>query len=154
MEFKELGVRVSGPLAGHAEGFAVFLAGRGSQRSSIVGHVRSMMHVSRWLESSRVDPGVMNEELSVKMLDELHRGGRALRLTPVSMRVVLGFLRSVGVVPPIGVVAVTPAGELLDSYRRYLETERCLAAGTVPAYISLALGIILALGICSVHESP
>ena len=91
-----------------------------TRQSSIVGHVRSMMHVSRWLEASRLDAGVMNEELNVKMLDELHRDARALRLTPVSMRVVLGFLRSVGVVPPIGVVACRrrryPAGgALLES---------------------------------------
>ena len=61
-----------------------------TRQSSIVGHVRSMMHVSRWLEASRLDAGVMNEELNVKMLDELHRDARALRLTPVSMRVCWG----------------------------------------------------------------
>src|SRR5260370_8930246 len=49
MDDRAVRVRVSGPLAQHAEGFRVMLDGRGYAASSAAGQLQVMAHLSRWL---------------------------------------------------------------------------------------------------------
>jgi hypothetical protein len=57
MDDRAARVRVSGPLAEHAEGFRAMLAGRGYAPSSAAGLLQVMAHLSRWLgqEDRRAD---------------------------------------------------------------------------------------------------
>jgi hypothetical protein len=50
-----LGVKVAGPLAGYAAGFARELRSRGYADLSVAGQLRLMAHVSRWLSGQGLD---------------------------------------------------------------------------------------------------
>ena len=50
-------VRVSGPLAEYAAGFAGFLAEAGYTPLSAANQVRVLAHLSRWLEDGGLAPG-------------------------------------------------------------------------------------------------
>lgn len=50
-----VGVRVVGPLAVYAPGFAEELRGRGYTELSVAGQLRLMAHASRWLASVGLD---------------------------------------------------------------------------------------------------
>jgi integrase/recombinase XerD len=56
-----LRVAISGPLEGHAEGFAGELARQGYAPSTVVFHVRLLAHVSRWLEARGLDAAALDE---------------------------------------------------------------------------------------------
>ncbi|MEP7115070.1 MAG: tyrosine-type recombinase/integrase [Ilumatobacteraceae bacterium] len=131
-------VRVSGPLAGEAAGLLETLAVRGYGGRSAVEHVRRLARLSRWLEREQLDAMAVDEQLVEAMIAALHADGHGRALTVRSFRVVLGVLRSHGVVPPPTAMAVTPTTMLLDDYRGYLLVERGLMDSTVTGYLSTA----------------
>lgn len=131
-------VRVSGPLAGCALELVGHLADQGYADRSMAKHMRRLAHVSGWLETNGLDPVAVDERLIERVVDGLHRAGRALEDKPATFGVVLGFLRERGIVPAAPVVAPTPVDGLLGDYRRYLVVERSLAPWTLPGYLSTA----------------
>ena len=135
---RALRVRVSGPLAGYAPELIGYLADRGNGDRSTADHVGCLAHLSGWLDRRRLDPADVDESVIERLVDALHRAGKAKKLTPGSFRVLLGFLRWRGIIPPAQVVPPTPIEELLADYRRYLLAERSLAPLTVPGYLASA----------------
>ena len=131
-------VRVSGPLAAHVSELVGYLAGRGYGNKSTVEHVRRLAQVSRWLEREGLELEAVDETLVVALVGALHVAGKGQSLTPRSFRVLLGFLRSEGIVPPVRVAVPTPIEVLLDGYRNYLVVERALAAVTITGYMATA----------------
>lgn len=138
-----LRTRATGPLAGYVPGLIGCLAERGYTDRSADDHVRCLAHVSRWLESRGLDPDAVNEELIEGLVDALHRAGKAKKFTPGSFGVVLGFLRSLGVVPPAPVAGPTALDGLLGDYRHWLVTERSLALLTLPGYLASATWFLI-----------
>ena len=130
-------VRVSGPLASYAAGFRGSLADAGYTPLSAVVQLRLMAHVSRWLESERLEVGDLSlERVEGFLLARREAGYTGLR-TSEAMVPLLGFLRASGVVPPLVPVAAGSAIEvLLASFSRYLLSERGLAASTAAAYVA------------------
>jgi integrase/recombinase XerD len=130
---------VQGPLASFADGLREDLAEQGFSTDTIVDHVHRLADLSRWL----VERGLVTGELTSMVVREFQQqrwsvgvragtGDRAL--APL-----LGYLRRLGMVPPPAVMAaVTPVDVLLGEYRRYLQDERGLAAGTVKHYLRCA----------------
>jgi integrase/recombinase XerD len=125
-------VRVSGPLAEHAAGFAVFLAGAGYTPLSAANQVRVLAHLSRWTESRGLAPGDLTGERLGEFLAARREAGYTCWLSERGLAPLTAFLRGAGALP--AAVPAHPAGAvgvLVSRYRGYLETERGLAAGTV-----------------------
>jgi len=129
-------VRVSGPLAEYAGGFAGFLAEAGYTPLSAANQVRVLAHLSRWMEDSGIDPGELTGGRVGEFLAVRRAAGYTCWLSERGLAPLLGFLRGLGVVPGPG--PVVPAGAvdvLLDRYGAYLAGERGVAASTVRRYL-------------------
>jgi site-specific recombinase XerD len=125
-------VRVRGPLAEHAAGFAGFLAEAGYTPLSAANQVRVLAHLSRWLEGCGLGPGELTGERLGEFLAVRREAGYTCWLSERGLAPLTTFLRGLGVVPAAGPAAPAgAAGVLLGRYRAYLESERGLAAGTV-----------------------
>jgi integrase/recombinase XerD len=130
-------VRVEGPLAPFAAGFAADLTGRlGYSPLTAVNHLYVMAHLSRWMAGR----GLMAAGLSAELAEEFTAVRRGMGYTSfVSVRglaPLLGYLRGRGVLPlAAGRASVTAAEALAEGYRGYLAGERGLAAGSVELYV-------------------
>lgn len=139
-----LGVGVSGPLEGHAEGFAAMLAGRGYTTSSARNQLRVLASLSRWLAAEEVSPGGLDEDRVEVFLQFRRDQGYTCWLSPRGVAPLLAHLRLVGVVPEP--VIVPPQGEvevLLADYSAYLVNERGLVASTIGSYERFARPFLL-----------
>jgi integrase/recombinase XerD len=139
MDNRATRVRVVGPLAAYADGFATVLAGRGYTPSSAAGQLQLMAHASRWLEQG----GLVGDDLGPVAVEQFLQARRTVGygqwLSMRGMGPLLEYLRQVGFAPvPAVVVAETPVAVLLAAYRVYLFQERGLAASTVRNYLSVA----------------
>jgi site-specific recombinase XerD len=136
-------VRVSGPLAVHAAGFAGFLAEAGYTPLSAANQVRVLAHLSRWMEGRGLFPEELTGERLGEFLAARREAGYTCWLSERGLAPLTVFLRGLGAVPeperaaPGGAVDV-----LLGRYRAYLEAERGLAAGTVRHYLDQARGFL------------
>jgi integrase/recombinase XerD len=133
-----LRVRVRGPLAGYAAGFAWFLSEAGYAPLSAVNQVRLLAHLSRWMEGLGIGPGELTGERLGEFLAARREAGYTCWLSQRGLAPLTAFLRGLGVVP----AAEPPAGGLLGRYRAYLETERGLAAATVRYCTAEARGFL------------
>jgi len=130
------GVRMSGPLAPHARGFAGELARLGFTRYSAQRQLQLAAHVSRWLG----DAGLGTADLSAAAVDGFLAARRAAGhgefITPKALAPLLGYLRGLGVAPqPEPPAPQTRAEQLLADYRSWLLTERCLRVNVVCGYV-------------------
>jgi site-specific recombinase XerD len=134
MLLDKYGVRVSGPLERWAQEFASGLASLGYTWLSIRPVLFVFAFVSRWLGTRRLRPG----NLTAEQVGHLRRARRS-DIYRRSLVKVLGFLRGVGVVPPVRPIARrTGLDRLLDRYREYLADQRGLSGGVVRWYCTLA----------------
>jgi integrase/recombinase XerD len=125
-------VRVTGPLAGHAEGFRADLIRRGYTSRTARDNVYVLAHLSRWLGAGHVGPSELTPLVVERFLRARRGAGYRRWLTTGSLRALLGYLREVGVAPVWQPPAAQdPVEELLDAYRGYLRVERRLAPNTV-----------------------
>jgi integrase/recombinase XerD len=139
-------VRVSGPLAVHAAGFAVFLAEAGYTPLSAADQVRLMAHLSRWMEGRGLVPGELAGERLGEFLAARREAGYTCRLSERGLAPLVTFLREAGAVPAAGPAAPGGAADvLLGRYRAYLETERGLSASTVRYCTAEARGFLAGL---------
>jgi integrase/recombinase XerD len=132
-------VRVDGPLAGYAAGFAVHLAGAGYTPLSAAGQVRVLAHLSRWLGEHGLGVGDLTAERAEEFLAARRSLGYTRWLSGRGLAQLLGYLRGLDAVPGLAwPVPVTAVDVLLERYRRYLAGERGLAASTVRCYLAQA----------------
>ena len=132
-------VRVTGPLAGQADGFAVRLAELGYTPLSAANQLRVMARLSRWLAAREQVPASLDAERVEAFLAECRASGYTCWLSARGVAPLLGYLRGLGVAP--GAVcepAATAAEVLLGRYRAYLAGERGLAAATIGYYVTEA----------------
>jgi integrase len=126
-------VRVQGPLAPFAAGFAGELARQGYTPLSAREQMRLMARLSCWLTLERM--GV--EDLSATEVERFVRTRRAAgwQLRSIkALRPMLTYLQSRGVVLPTPRAPDDPAEALLERYQRYLTIERGLGDATTIAY--------------------
>ena len=131
-------VKVAGPLAAYAAGFALELRRRGYADLTVAGHLRLMAHVSRWLAGQSLDaagltPGRI-EEFAAARRSARYRGLRTTR----AVAPLRDFLQMEGVYipPPRGSVDVQ--GRLLECYGGYLVDERGLVDDVIASYLQVA----------------
>jgi site-specific recombinase XerD len=96
-----------------------------------------LSQVSRWLDSEGLTASELNEAQAERFADSRRARGRMTMTSPASMRLLLAFLRTTGVVAERA-EREGPFEELLGSYRSYLFNERGLAEKTVAAHLNAA----------------
>jgi integrase/recombinase XerD len=129
-------VRVSGPLAAHAAGFAAWLTEQGYTELSLANQLRLMAHFSRWLAERELSIGALTPGLI----------GRYLALR---RRTRTGWRSRRGLAPVLGYLGLTEAvaaprrvyGELLDRYEHYL-VERGVSGGVRAHYVAVAADLL------------
>ena len=130
-------VRVTGPLAVFAEGFAGELARLGYKPNAAADQLRLMAHLSRWMDAGHLEVAALTPRVSGAFLVARRAEGYVLWLSPKALVPLLGYLRRLGVAPRPVPAPVTPAEALLGRYRRFLVTERGLAATTARGYADM-----------------
>jgi hypothetical protein len=130
-------VRVSGPLAAHADDFGEALRRRGYPPERATRHVQLLAQLSRWLEERELDVSDLSEERVAEFLAARRAKGYAEN---PSLRWVLRLL---GFLPALEVAKTAPTAPtlveaMIEHYRRYLVEERGLAASTVRTYLDVA----------------
>ena len=139
MDDRAARVRVSGPLAQHAEGFRVMLAGRGYAPSSAAGQLQVMAHLSRWLAQEGRPADGLAPATVTQFLQARKAAGYRRWLSVRGVAPLLEYLETAGLVSPaVSPEPLVPGGDVLAGYREYLVTERGLAASTVRNYLDAA----------------
>ncbi len=132
-------VRLSGPLVPFADGFGAALADLGYTPLSAANQLRVMAHLSRWLEVSQLSPRQLTAERAGEFLAARRAAGYTCWRSLKGLAPLLGYLRSVGVVPVwVCEPACDGAGRLVEEYGSYLRTERGLAESTIGRYEEVA----------------
>lgn len=138
MDNRATRVRVSGPLACYAQGFAARLAERGYTPSSTAGQLQLMAHVSRWLAEHGRDGSELVPAVVAEFLQARRTAGYGQWLSVRAVAPLLEYLREIKVAPAAPtVMADTSADLVLARYRVYLVEERGLAASTVRNYLEV-----------------
>lgn len=145
-------VRVSGPLAMYADGFRADLAARGYAAGSADQNLRTLAHVSRWMDGQGLSAGQLSAARLEEFLEARRREGYHHALSIRAVMPLVSYLRRAGVaaVPP-----EAGAGGALErvvgKYRCYLVSERGLTAAVVGKYIRLAREFLAA---CEQGDGP
>jgi integrase/recombinase XerD len=139
MDDRAARVRVSGPLAQHAEGFRAMLAGRGYTPSSAAGQLQVMAHLSRWLAQEGQPDGGVTSAVVDRFLAARKAAGYRRWLSARGVALLLEYLEAAGLaIPAVAPEPREAGGEVLAGFREYLVTERGLAASTVRNYLDAA----------------
>jgi integrase/recombinase XerD len=145
-------VRVTGPLAPFAAGFAAELVAQGyalqpaAQQLRLLAQgyalqpaaqqLRLLAHVSRWLMAEGKDAAALNASAVEAFVIWRRAAGYSCHLMGASLRPLLVYLRGLGVVAPADVLAPDgPVEVALERYRRYLTVERGLKEITARVYL-------------------
>ena len=132
-------VRVAGPLAPFAAGFAEELAGLGYTPLSAANQLRVLAHASRWLAAQGLEAGAFTPERAGLFLEARRAAGYTCWLWERGLAPLLGYLRRAGAVPQAARLAPCSAADVLvERYWAYLVAERGLAASTVGYYLAEA----------------
>lgn len=138
-------VRVSGPFAPYALGFAGWLEGRGYTGLTIAGQLRLMAHVSRWLAGQGLDAAALVPDRVEDFCAARRAGGYRGQRTVRVLAPLVGFLREQGVLllPPKDEPA--DAGErLLRRYRGFLLDERGVVEQVASTWTRAAVLVLTA----------
>lgn len=125
-------VRVGGPLAEHAAGFAAELTKQGYTDLALRNQLMLMAHLSRWLEAR----ALAIDDLNPNFVDRYLALRRRTRTAFVSRRALAPLFAYLGVTER----AALPVGEVSDVLRRYERwlVERSLTVGVRTHYLGVA----------------
>ena len=128
-------VRVTGPLAGHADGFRSALAARGFSPWSQMFYLHLLADVSRWLSSHGLDASGLTGATASAFIQDRRSRGRARFRGTRGIATLLAFLGEAGAaLPPAAEAAGDQAGILTAEFGAYLTGERGLRPQTVAHY--------------------
>ena len=119
-------VRVTGPLAGFAEGFAAELSRLGYRPNAAASQLQLMAHLSRWMDAGHLEVSGLTSQVTGAFLVARRAAGYVMWLSPKALVPLLGFLRRLGAAPLSASAPATPVEALLNRYQRYLISERGL----------------------------
>jgi site-specific recombinase XerD len=135
----------------YADGFRADLAAQGYAAESADRNLRTLAHVSRWMDDQGVSAGQLSIPRLVEFLGARRREGYHHALSIRAVMPLISYLRRLGVaVRPEPMVAGTVdlvAGE----YRRYLVSERALTDQVAGKYTRLAREF---LAVCEERGGP
>jgi integrase/recombinase XerD len=93
-------VRVTGPLASFAEGFAGELAKQGYRPNAAANQLQLLAHLSRWLAVKRLDATTLSASVLNEFLAARRAQGYTLWLSAKALVPLVGYLRGLGFVVP------------------------------------------------------
>jgi len=132
-------VRVSGPLAPHADGFRAALAARGFSPWSQMFYLHLLADVSRWLGRHGLDASGLTEVNASAFRQDRRSRGRARFRGTQGLALLLSFLRDAGAAPPPAAAGPSDqTGALVAEFAGYLAGERGLRPQTVILYSGAA----------------
>jgi integrase/recombinase XerD len=129
-------VRVGGPLAGFAAGFAGFLVDQGYTAGSTRLQMHLVAQLSRWLAAEGVTVAELTELEADRFIAVRRARVERLFVSRRALDPIIGYLHSQGVLPLPAPVALSAVEELLERYRRYLLVERVLTVESARVYIT------------------
>jgi len=130
-------VRVTGPLAPFAPGFAAALEEQGYKSVPIAVHLVLMGHVSRWLEAKELPVGKLTSRNIEAFIADRRAAGFSVHRSPRSLAPLVAFLEGLDVVKPPK-APCSWLDRLCNEYSSHLVTERGLAASTIEFYVGTA----------------
>lgn len=136
----------SGPLGPYLDGFARMLVDQCYAVGTGRSRLRLLGDLSEWLEGRGVGIGDLDEALVAGFMAEaVQRQDHLLRSQSAVPRMLLSYLREVGVVPgaPVEVKEDTPLRRLEDDFVRHLVEERGLLRSTAELRLPLIRSFLL-----------
>jgi site-specific recombinase XerD len=130
-------VRLTGPLASFAKGFAAELAKQGYRPGAAANQLQLLAHLSRWLATKGLDETTLGTSVLNAFLAARRSQGYTLWLSPKALVPFVGYLRRLGVAAPVATAAFSPTEALLARYRKYLLDVRRLAITTARGYVDM-----------------
>jgi site-specific recombinase XerD len=130
-------VRVTGPLAPFAPGFAAALEEQGYKSIPIAVHLCLMAHVSRWLEAKDLPVSKLTPKNVEAYIADRRAAGFSVHHSPRSLAPLVAFLEGLGVLKPPK-VPCSWLDRLAEEYVSYLVEEQGLAASTIELYVGTA----------------
>jgi len=131
-------VVVVGPLMPFEPALLSYLADGGYTARSVVEATRAMARLSGWMEATQRTTAELTPRAVAVFLAARRRRCGSEAMTRRGLGAVLRFLHDRGVVPGEDLVDANAAEALLAEYRRWLTTERSLAAESVRCYANQA----------------
>ncbi len=133
-------VRVTGPLAVYAEGFRADLAAQGYVAESADRNLRTLAHVSRWMDGQGISAGQLSAARLEEFVEARRREGYHHALSIRAVMPLISYLRRLGVGELTAEARADsgPVDVLVGQYRGYLVSERVLTPQVVAAYVRLA----------------
>jgi site-specific recombinase XerD len=133
-------IRIRGPLASHVDGLWRELAAQGYAPLSIANMARVMAHLSQWLEREHLGPSGLSAKQNERFLLHRRRAGYTCWRSTRGLEPILGYLRGVGVVPPIETPYSPKAAidVVVEPYMAYIREERAVSPSTASVYERLA----------------
>jgi integrase/recombinase XerD len=126
-----------GPLAAYAAGYRGELERRGFSPRAARGRMEVAGQLDRWLAAEGLSAADLTVARAGQFFAALRAGGQRRVPAMPALAPLFAYLRDQQVLPP-GQAAVTPAEELIASYRRYLALERGVAPLTALRYERMA----------------
>ncbi|HXR21611.1 MAG TPA: tyrosine-type recombinase/integrase [Acidimicrobiales bacterium] len=131
-------VRVGGPLGPFAAGFRSELEARGYAPGSVALQLQLAAQLSRWLGAQDLDVSDLTSARLKEFFGARRQRVRVLSVSPSALKVLMGHLGDLGMLPAPQFVEPTPLDLLLARYRKYLRQERGLGERTVARYVYVA----------------
>jgi site-specific recombinase XerD len=137
----------------YADGFRADLAAEGYAVEPANRNLRTLAHVSRWMDDQGLSAGQLSTARLEEFLEARRREGYHHALSIRAVMPLIGYLRRAGAGGvPLEAAAGSGALDLVaEEYRRYLVTERALTADVVRKYIRLAREF---LAVCEPPDGP
>ena len=126
-----------GPLAAYAAGYRCELEQRGFSPRAVRDRMEVAGQLDRWLAAEGLAAADLAVARAGQFFAAVRAGGRRRVPAMPTLAPLFAYLQAQHVLPPEQ-AAVTPAEELLASYRRYLAVERGVASLTVLRYERMA----------------
>ena len=136
MSIERVGIRISGPLAGFAEGYGTELTLLGYAPASVRLQLKVLADLSDWLSSHGTAPADLRRSDLDRFLRHRRAAGSTRYASIRAVRPVLDYLQRFEVVPRHDAV-LDPVDVMLHRFWRYLTVERTLAAVTARAYLDM-----------------
>ena len=128
-------IRVLGPLAPFASGFAEELNRQGYTLSSARKQMWLLAHLSQWLVSEGLGVNELRDARLQRFMQARQAAGRTQLRSVKALGPLMGYLRNLGVAPvPLPAPPGDPVDDLLERYRSYLTVERGLVAAAARCY--------------------
>jgi integrase/recombinase XerD len=129
-------VRVTGPLAPYAAGFAAELLAVGYRPASAALLLGPVAHLSRWLDDEGLDAGSLSAGVVDQFLAARRAAGYKHYLSRKALAPLLEYLRRLGVVSDAACGSAPDEVEaLFERYRSYLVEERGLTSDVIRGYV-------------------